>query len=240
MTVMKGRNGARLGFAASLLMALTACASHQPPPHPFEGGRGGGDHNPPGRESYAQALSIRQKQGCAAAVPILRRYAAQGGGFEIAQFELGDCLADEALATADEGERQTLTEEALANLLKAANSNEPNAQGVLADLYFRGRIVAQNKIEAAKWLLLYNRNNLRLNVGARPLPAGLEAEMRRTLSDGDWQMAQGLADNFNVVVQPVVAPPPADTAGPGDERDGPRPEGRRGGERQGGERRGGR
>lgn len=192
-------------LALAGLLATAACGGGGGPERPFAG-PGGDMHRPPGQESYSQALAMRESQGCSAAVTPLRRFASYGGGFEIAQFQLGDCLVEEARATPDAVKRDDLAQEALTNLLKAANSNEPNAQGLLADLYFKGDIIPQDKVAAGMWLLLYQRNNLRINLGARSLSSGLQADMLKGLSDDEWAQARVKADEFQPVIQPNNAP----------------------------------
>jgi len=195
------------GVGAFALLGLAACVpGNSGPSGPFDG-PGGGMHRPPGQESFSQVLAMRTDQGCEAAIPPLRRFASYGGGFEIAQFELGDCLVEEARATNDDAGRAALAREAEAVLLKAANSNEPNAQGLLTALYFRGDVLGKDVVEAGKWFLLYSRNNLRINLGARALPKGLETDMRNTLTEDQWKAATAAADAFDVTIQPSVAPP---------------------------------
>jgi|GEM_PF-1908675 len=195
-----------LGIGAGALLLLAACVpGNGGPTGPFDG-PGGNMHRPPGEESFSQVLLMRTEQGCPAAIPPLRRFASYGGGFEIAQFQLGDCLVEVARATDDATERRKAAEEAQDVLLKAANSNEPNAQGLLAQLYFRGDVLERDLVAAGKWLLLYRRNNLRINLGARDLPAGLERDMRQTLTDAQWAEATREADAFEVTIQPSTAP----------------------------------
>lgn len=195
----------RIGVCAFALATLAGCMSGGGPQGPFDG-PGGGMDRPPGEESFSQVLLMRTEQGCEVAIPPLRRFASYGGGFEIAQFELGDCLVATARKTSDSGARQKMAEEAQDVLLKAANSNEPNAQGLLAALYFRGDLLQKNIVEAGKWLQLYRRNNLRINLGARRLARGLESDMRNTLTEDDWKAANAMADAFDVTIQPTTMP----------------------------------
>jgi hypothetical protein len=214
----------KFGAGALALATLAACVpGNGGPTGPFDG-PGGDMHRPPGQESFSQVLAMRTEQGCVAAIPPLRRFASYGGGFEIAQFELGDCLVAEARKTADDAERATMTKEAEDVLLKAANSNEPNAQGLLTALYFRGDVLKKDVVDAGKWFLLYRRNNLRINLGARALPKGLESDMRNTLTEDQWKAATDAADAFEVTIQPNSAPPERD--GPGGEGRGAPPRGR--------------
>jgi hypothetical protein len=209
----------KFGVGAVALSALAGCVpGNSGPSGPFDG-PGGDMHRPPGQESFSQVLLMRTEQGCDAAVPPLRRFSSYGGGFEIAQFELGDCLVEEARKAGSDAERQRMATEAEAILLKAANSNEPNAQGLLTALYFRGDLLERDVVAAGKWFLLYSRNNLRINLGARDLPKGLETDMRNTLTEDQWKAATDAADAFEVTIQPTSAPP--EREGPDGERRGP-------------------
>lgn len=202
----------RFGAVALLALSLIACAGPGPrrgaPPGPGVNAEGEESPGPgSGREFLQQALALKESEGCDWALPLLRRLAAYGGGYEVAQFHLGDCLVKKAQkAETGSEEWDVLAAEAMATLLKAATSGDANAQGALADIYFSGELVRKDNVEAAKWLLLYRDNPIRRSLGARSLPDGLEREMHTALSEEEWETARSLADRFVVVRQEIADP----------------------------------
>ena len=85
---------------------------------------------PPDPEGKAEDLRLAGR--CAEAIPILRRLAAGGDGYELAQYNLGLCLLDTVKAEPDAQRAASLKLEGSAFILKAANHNLPKAQASLA------------------------------------------------------------------------------------------------------------
>ncbi len=173
---------------------------------------------------FSQALAFKNDGACDEAVPLFRRLADMGYGYEIAQFHLGDCLLMLAAAADDASQAELHQFHALYWLLKAGNSNNADAQGRLAALYLDGEIVDQSRVDAAKWYLLYMRNPIQLKIGAAPLRPGLERYLLDELRPQEWAAAMEAADAWTVITQEINRPqdgrPPSRKGGSG--REAPR------------------
>ena len=163
------------------------------------GGRGGD-------RFFGEALALKNEGNCEDAVPLLRPMAEMGYGYEIAQYHLGDCLLILAANQSDAGKAETHQALGLHWLLKAGHSNNADAQGKLAALYFDGDVVSQSRIDAGKWYLLYMRNPIQLKVGAVPLEPGLERSLLDELRPLEWVEATVQADAWQVVTQEINRP----------------------------------
>ncbi len=168
--------------------------------------RGGARPSSPGDFFYSQALALKNDGKCEEAIPVFSKLAEMGYGYEIAQYHLGDCLL--TVAGDEEDPSRAAVHEALALhwLLKAGHSNNADAQGLLAALYLDGYVVPEDRVEAAKWYLLYMRNPIQLKVGAMPLPAGLEVYLLDELRPQEWAKATEEADAWQVVKQEINRP----------------------------------
>ncbi len=142
------------------------------------------------------------------AIPLLLPLAQRGHGFEVVQFQLGECYLQTARTAPSAAEAQTARENAASWILKAANSDLPNAQERAARLYLEGTGVGADPVEAAKWLLLVQRNPLRRIFGPVVIDAELEQKLRQQLSKAQWDAARTRADQWQPVDQPSVFPPP--------------------------------
>ncbi len=184
---------------------------------------GGGPRQSAGDFSYSKALALKNEGACEEAVPLLKRLAERGHGYEIAQYHLGDCLL--TLAAEDEnGEGAVLHEvHGFYWLLKAGNSNNADAQGKLAALYLEGDVVPLDRVAAAKWYLLYMRNPIQLKIGAMPLAPGLEQYLLDELREQEWAEATTQADEWVVVKQEIVQPTDGRPGRGGRDRDGNQP-----------------
>jgi len=151
-------------------------------------------------------MQYKQNGDCGRAIPLLKPMAERGHGFEVAQFQLGQCYLETARGASA---AQAAEDRAAAAgwIIKAANSEVPGAQEMAARLYADGTGVASDPIEAAKWFLLVSRNPTRGIFGPVILDAEFEQQLRRRLSDDDWKKAQARADQWQPVEQPVNAPP---------------------------------
>lgn len=148
-------------------------------------------------------MALKNDGACDQATPLLQRLAARGQGFEIAQYHLGDCL----LVMSNQAESQSVTAVREAHglywLLKAAHSNNADAQGRLAGVYLSDHVVPQNRVEAAKWYLLYMRNPIQVKVGAMPLEKGVERYLLDELRPQEWAAATLQADTWVAVKQEI-------------------------------------
>ena len=151
-------------------------------------------------------MQYKQDGDCDRAIPLLMPMAERGHGFEVAQFQLGQCY----LETARAASAAKAAEDRAAGarwIIKAADSEVPGAQEMAARLYADGTGVASDPVEAAKWFLLVRRNPVRGIFGPVVLDAEFEQQLRRRLSDDDWKKAQARADQWRPVEQPTNAPP---------------------------------
>ena len=224
-----------LSIGLIALVFAAACAGpsgNRGPGGPKRGGPPGGGGpgfagGPPQQSEdrvYGQALTLKRDGNCADAIPLLKRVAEIGHGYEIAQYHLGDCLLRQAAAQVDTNRADMDNALALHWLLKAAHSNNADAQGKLVAVYLDGGVVAVDRVEAAKWYLLYMRNPIQVKVGATALAPGVEHYLREELRPQEWAAATIEADRWNVVRQDINRPV-QDRRGPGgsgEERDRPR------------------
>ncbi len=174
---------------------------------------------------YSQALALKRDGNCAEAVPLFKRVAEIGRGYEIAQYHLGDCLLQTAVEKGTGAQAEMDNALAMHWLLKAAHSNNADAQGKLAAIYLNSDVVAQDRVAAAKWYLLYMRNPIQVKVGATALAPGVERYLLDELRPQEWAAATAAADSWQVVQQDINRPA-QDPRGPGG-RDGERERPRR-------------
>ncbi len=200
----------KLAFAIlSAAICLAAPAAAQ-----MQGGRAaeqpidpGGDRTPtqtalpPDPEGKAEDLRLAGK--CPEAIPILRRLAAGGDGYELAQYNLGLCLLDTGKAEPDAQRAASQNQEGSAFILKAANHNLPKAQASLAQMYLDGVGVVRDPVEAGKWALIYRANGTRFALGLPNISADLQARLDAVLTDVTWAQARALADAWTPAAQPL-------------------------------------
>jgi TPR repeat protein len=158
-------------------------------------------------DPYEKALLVKAKDGCPAAIPLLEPLAALGRGHEMAQFQLGACYLETARAQPAErvDEKRAL---GAGWILKAANSEVPDAQETAVRLYLDGIGIAADPAEAGKWFLLLQRNPRRTMFGPTAMDADLEKRLRRDLSDANWGQARIRADQWQPVQQPSAPQQP--------------------------------
>ena len=165
----------------------------------------GGDQVQPQTQAPADpegnAEELRLAGRCPEAIPILRRLADGGDGYELAQYNLGLCLLDIAKTEPDAQHAASVTLEGTALVLKAANHNLPKAQASLAAMYLDGHGVVRDPIEAGKWALIYHANGARFALGLPNIPADLQARLDAALTDTAWAQARARADAWSPVEQ---------------------------------------
>jgi hypothetical protein len=196
---------------ATLLLAtatLTACSSGSGPRGVLPRDRDAVDRM---STAYVRGVELQNAGKCEEAVKLLERAAAQGPGYEDAQRRLGECLI-----TLSNGSGEQYSQ-GIVWLKRAAEAGWPEAQGALAFEYATGP--QADPVEAAKWLILYERNPRLKRIGFTPLPAGRLARIRAAIPAEAMAKGQTAADAF----MPVVWQPPAGENKKSDEEAGDRP-----------------
>jgi len=201
---------------ALAIVAIAACLAAAPAIAQMGGGRGnaadqpidpGGDQQPvqpqlpPDPEGKAEDL--RLSGHCKDAIPILRRLAAGGDGYELAQYNLGLCLLDTGKADPDAQHGASVKLEGAGFILNAANHNLPKAQASLAAMYLDGNGVARDPVEAGKWALIYRANGTRFALGLPNISEDLQARLDAVLTDATWAQARARADAWSPAAQPL-------------------------------------
>jgi hypothetical protein len=182
---------------ACLTPAAAQMGGQQPMPMPDLS-----NHNftmPP--EPEARADGYRLQGRCDVAVPIYRALVSQGTGYELAEYNLGRCLLEQAKNTPDATAAAALRHEAADWTIKAANSNLPNAQNGLVAMYLDGVGVAADPVEAGKWSLLYHGNATRRMYGLPDVDPALQARLDSVLTDKSWAVAQARANAWSPVME---------------------------------------
>lgn len=172
----------------------------------------GGEHDRPTQgqqaEQYQRAIAFKEKSDCAHAIPLLEPLAKRGHGFEVAQFQLGQCYLNTARSAASPADAQRARVDGAQWILKAANSQIPSAQQAAIHLYEDGIGVEADPVEAGKWLLLLQRNPMRRVFGPAVIDPEMEQQLKKRLTREQWTAAQQRADRWQPVEQPTILPPP--------------------------------
>jgi hypothetical protein len=178
------------------------------------GGRGatrsnGGAQNQTAQRTdpYEKVLELKERSGCLKAIAALEPLAEIGRGYEVAQFQLGECYLQTAGAAGSSELIEATRAKGAGWILKAANSQLPSAQEKSARLYLDGIGMAADPVEAGKWLLLLKRNPRRSLVGPIEIDAALEQRLQHDLSEANWATARDRADRWQPVDQPDNQPP---------------------------------
>jgi TPR repeat protein len=148
-------------------------------------------------DPYTRAMMFKQKGQYSDAMPLLEAMATLGHGFEIAQLELGKCYYDLG--------RKATTPEAVTHndtlgfswILAAANAGHGTAEQEMVRLYLDGTGVPVDRVEAAKWYLLWHHNPSRMQLGTNEFDAGLEARLKTVMRPEEWKDAQRRADQWH-------------------------------------------
>jgi thioredoxin-like negative regulator of GroEL len=156
---------------------------------------------------YQKAVQYKQDGDCASAIPLLEPFANRGHGFEVAQLQLGQCYLETAKTAVSPALADDVRQRAAEWILKAANSQVPAAQELAAHLYADGTGVKADPVEAAKWLLLVERNPVRRLYGPLVIDADLEDKLKRSLSPAQRADAEARASRWQPVEQPTNVPP---------------------------------
>ncbi|HTY66327.1 MAG TPA: hypothetical protein VMH36_06735 [Alphaproteobacteria bacterium] len=163
-------------------------------------------------DQYQRAIEYKEKSDCPKAIPLLEPLAKRGHGFEVAQFQLGQCYIETARSAASPADAERARADGAAWILKAANSQNPAAQQEAIRLYEDGIGVATDPAEAGKWLLVLQRNPMRRLYGPAVIEPDLEQALNKQLTSAQWSDAHARADRWQPVEQPTVVPPPDEKA----------------------------
>jgi hypothetical protein len=194
-------------LSAAVLLASPACAQFSQgasgPAKADDTVPGGADATsrpdrlPPDPEGKAEDLRLNGH--CDQALPIFRRLAARGPGYEIAQYNLGLCLLDVSKADPDAQHAASVRAEAAENIIKAANGGLPKAQSSLVVMYLDGNGVERDPVQAGMWALIYHANGARMAIGLPNIPDSLQARLDTVLTAETWRQAQSRADAWNPI-----------------------------------------
>ncbi|HTP83355.1 MAG TPA: hypothetical protein VMQ11_10440 [Alphaproteobacteria bacterium] len=166
----------------------------------------------PQADQYQRAIEYKEKSDCPKAIPLLEPLAKRGHGFEVAQFQLGQCYIETARSAVSPADAERARADGAAWILKAANSQNPAAQQEAIRLYEDGIGVPPDPAEAGKWLLLLQRNPMRRLYGPAVIEPDLEQALNKRLTSEQWSDARARADRWQPVEQPTVVPPPDEKA----------------------------
>jgi hypothetical protein len=182
----------RAGLAVTIALVLTVSACSGPPARDeFKGG------------DFNAALSLKHAGYYADAAENFEKMARLGGGWEVAQFHLGECqlaLADQAV---DSEQVQKFQQEGFFWIHLAAQSDIAEAQGRLAELYWHGLGTEKRPLDAGKFLVLYERHPSTRALGLNVVSRELADEIRRALGPNGVMQAEVLAQGFVPARQPV-------------------------------------
>jgi TPR repeat protein len=194
-----------LTAAACMSSLAEAGTSIQNQPGPAQGGIGGPGSAAPGGgveppryfqlppEPEARADDLRLNGRCNEAIPIYGALADLGRGYELAEFNLGQCLIEVSKNAQDAQQAANLKREAARHILKAANTGLPNAQLALVTVYLDGVGIGSDPVEAGKWSLIYHSNGTRMALGLPDVPSEVQARLDAALTDKTWSDAQSRA-----------------------------------------------
>lgn len=158
----------------------------------------------------AHARDLQAKEGCGAAAPSYRVIAAFGEGYEIAQYELGDCLLKVTGAT--DAEAALYREEALFWLRRAAYAGNARAQHRLATALSGAELGGAPEVtpapeEALGWALIYTDNSDRDLYGLAPIYPEILDHLAASLTEEQRERAEKFAADFDEIKMPLFTPP---------------------------------
>jgi len=154
----------------------------------------GDKKGPVSRDTGAIAEDLRMQGKCDKAVPMLRLVVERGSGYQIAQFDLGECLLDMAKAQPDAAKAADMRNEGAMWIVRAADGGFNKAQAAAVLLYLDGTGVTVDPVEAEKWALLYHSNGIRLALGLPDIKPDVKDRLDTILTDLTRHEAQSRAD----------------------------------------------
>lgn len=185
-----------------VLTGLNACTSGGDRRHGMRGSGGGAMTS---GELYSRAMSLKASGRCEAAERPLMHLAKQGGGFEIAQFHLGECML---IRTAQRRgpERELLIKQGLYWLELSANSGEPKAQALLVETLVDEASSTLDIQAAATWYLIFQDNSKRTFLEIVEIDARSTETLFRLATEEDWKHARVKARAWSRILQEVKVP----------------------------------
>jgi hypothetical protein len=157
---------------------------------------------------YETALRFKQQGNYQKAIEMLEPLAKYGHGYEVAQFNLGECYLAVAATKADPQEAQKSRQSGASWIIKAADAGLAQAQQELVNLALQGDKFKVEPAEAGKWYLLWKRNPTRTQLGVTEIDPVLLRKINTMLTDADWAEANARADAWHVMVEPGEGPAP--------------------------------
>lgn len=154
----------------------------------------GDSKGPVSRDTGALAEDLRMQGKCDKAVPMLRLVVERGSGYQISQFDLGECLLDMAKAQPDAKKAADMRNEGAMWVVRSADGGFNKAQAAAVILYLDGTGVAADPIEAEKWAMLYHSNGIRLALGLPDLKPDVKDRLDTVLTDATRHEAKTRAD----------------------------------------------
>lgn len=158
-----------------------------------------GEGLPPDPEGKAEDLRLNGQ--CDEAIPLFRRIASLGAGYEIANYNLGLCLLDVSKTESDAARAESLRQAAARSILNAANAGIPKAQAALVTMYLDGVGVAPDPMAAGTWALIYHANGARFALGLPNISDSLQARLDSVLNGAAWAQAQARANAWAPTTQ---------------------------------------
>jgi len=156
----------------------------------------GDSKGPVSRDTGAIAEDLRLQGKCDKAVPMLRLVVERGSGYQISQFDLGECLLDMAKTQPDPKKAADMRNEGAMWVVRAADGGFNKAQAAAVLLYLDGTGVAADPIEAEKWALLYHSNGIRLALGLPDIAPDVKDRLDTILTDSTRREARARADTW--------------------------------------------
>lgn len=163
---------------------------------------GATDETPPpriaaGGRILGEARAKLRAEGCAAAAPAYRVAAGMGKDFEVAQYELGDCLL--TMQGKNAADTAMFRQEGMLWLNRAAYAGNARAQYRLAILHASPVGGQHDPALALQWALAYRKNSQADLYGQGPLPSTMVDGLRRDLPPEAVADAETFAANFTAL-----------------------------------------
>lgn len=195
LVVLTAAVAVTLAVPASAQLKSDSMMSYGPTPHNSSGGEEEEKH-PASHDSVALAQDLRLQGKCDQAVPLLRRLAERGAGYEISQLDLGLCLLDLARKEPDTAKAGDMRKEAADWIVKSANAGFAKAQSKAVVLYLDAVGVTSDPVEAEKWALLYHGNPTRFVINLPDISPDLSSRLDSQLNDAKRNEAQARANSW--------------------------------------------
>ena len=165
------------------------------------------------RGGFDDALAFKNQGEYAEAAELFEEMARLGGGWEVAQFHLGECKLALSAQAIDQSSRQQLRNEAFFWIHLAAHSGNAEAQGRLAEFYWKAIGTPKKRVDAGKFLVLYEHNPSKRAFGLNIVSRELAQDIRKGLSEDEMAQAEVLASAFVPVRQPARLAKPVQDKG---------------------------